>query len=278
METGGKNRRMKRNVLLVVALVLLVAVNVVPLYLLVKQAFTPERESVQWPLSFVPKTLTLAHLKQIMSSANLLNGFVLSIVAALGSTLLSLVLGVVGGWAIARARALSSVVLSVVVMARLFPTISVGIPVAVLFISFGLYNHPWAVGLILAHATVSLPFVLLISYSTFIAIPETLEESALVDGCSLLGAFIRISVPLARPGIAAAAILAFILSWDEFTYALLLQITNRNLPPLIYYYSSYGNIGTASALSFLMLVPAVVITFVIQKYIKAGYVTGAVKA
>lgn len=268
---------MKRNVLLAVALVLLVAVNVAPLYLLVKQAFTPERESVQWPLSFVPKTLTLVHLKQIVSSANLLNGFVLSIVAALGSTLLSLVLGVVGGWAIARARALSSVVLSVVVMARLFPTISVGIPVAVLFISFGLYNHPWAVGLILAHATVSLPFVLLISYSTFIAIPQTLEESALVDGCSLLGAFIRISVPLARPGIAAAAILAFILSWDEFTYALLLQITNRNLPPLIYYYSSYGNIGTASALSFLMLVPAVVITFVIQKYIKAGYVTGAVK-
>ena len=132
---------MKRNVLLAVALVLLVAVNVAPLYLLVKQAFTPERESVQWPLSFVPKTLTLVHLKQIISSANLLNGFVLSIVAALGSTLLSLVLGVVGGWAIARARALSSVVLSVVVMARLFPTISVGIPVAVLFISFGLYTY-----------------------------------------------------------------------------------------------------------------------------------------
>lgn len=269
---------MKRNILLTIALVVLVAVNVVPLYLLTKQAFTPERESVEWPLHFMPKTVTLAHLQQIVSSANLLNGFALSIVAAVGSTLLSLVLGVVGGWAIARARALGGVVLSFVVMARLFPTISVGIPIAVLFITLGLYNHPWAIGLILAHATVSLPFVLLISYSTFIAIPHTLEESALVDGCSLLGAFARISVPLARPGIAAATILAFILSWDEFTYALLIQITNRNLPPLIYYYSSYGNIGTASALSFLMLVPAVVITFVVQKHIKAGYVTGAIKA
>jgi trehalose transport system permease protein len=269
---------MKRTALLAVTLIVLVAINVVPVYLLVKQAFTPERESVQWPLSFLPATLTLAHLKEITSSANLLSGFMLSVFAAVGSTLLSLLLGVVGGWAIARARALSGVVLSVVVMARLFPTISVGIPIAVLFISLGLYNHPWAVGLILAHATVSLPFVLLISYSTFIAIPHTLEESALVDGCSLLGAFVRISMPLAKSGIAAAAILAFILSWDEFTYALLLQLTNRNLPPLIYYYSSYGNIGTASALSFIMLVPAAVITFVVQKHIKAGYVTGAVKA
>ena len=266
---------MKRSVWLFI--LLLCIVNLLPVWLLFKQAITPDIESLSWPLSIVPHRITLENFRLFFQSKGILSGFYLSIWVGFSTTILSLLIGIPAGFAIARAPKLGHKGIPVVLFTRTFPSISLAIPLAIIFIRLGLYNHPQGIGLVFAHSIFVLPFTTLIAYSTFKTIPRELEEQALVDGCSYLTAFLRITLPLAKPGIASAFILSFILSWDEFTYSLLLQITNRNLPPLVYYYSVYGNVGIASAISSIMLIPAIGMVFVIQRFVKAGYLSGAVK-
>jgi len=268
---------MRRFFSLWIPLGVLFVINLAPVYLLVKQAVTTDKESLAWPPTYAPREVTSKHFDLFLSEGELMRGFAMSLSVAAGAALLALCLGVPAGWAMARSKRLGGKVVASLVIARLFPVVAVGIPLAVLFIKLGLYNHPQGIGLLLAHTTLLLPFTTLIAYSTFKAVPKDLEEQAAIDGCSTLGAFVRVSLPLAKTGIAAAGILGFIISWDEFAYSLILQVTNRNLPPLVYYYSAYGSVGLSSAISVIMLIPAVIITFLVQKFIKAGYLAGAVK-
>jgi ABC-type spermidine/putrescine transport system permease subunit II len=90
-----------------------------------------------------------------------------------------------------------------------------------------------------------------------------------------LGTFWRISLPLVRPSLAAAAILVFLLSWDEFAYAVLLQVTNRTLPPLLYYLAVFGYPGLASAVAAVMLVPALCILLVLEPALRSGGLAGS---
>ena len=260
-----------------ISIVLLCLINLVPIWLLFKQAFTPDIESLAWPPRFFLRQITLENFKLFVEGGDVLNGLRLSLWVAISTAVLSLVVGTLAGWSIARAQYLGDKVLSATVLTRIFPSISLAIPLAIIFIRIGFYNHPQGIGLIFAHSIFVLPFTTLISYSTFKAIPRRLEEQALVDGCSGFGAFFRVTIPLAKAGIGAAFILSFILSWDEFTYSIILQITNRNLPPLVYYYSAYGNVGIASAISCIMLIPALGIVFIMQRFIRTGYIRGAIR-
>lgn len=267
----------QRQIFIWLPILLLCIVNLLPIWLLFKQAVTPDIESLSWPLRLLPGRITIENFRLFFESKSILNGFYLSLWIGVATTVLSLLIGTLAGFAIARAPSLGSKGIPVLLFTRIFPSISLAIPLAIIFIRLGLYNHPQGLGLVFAHSIFVLPFTTLIAYSTFKTIPRELEEQALVDGCSYLSAFIKITLPLAKPGIAAAFILSFILSWDEFTYSLLLQITNRNLPPLVYYYSVYGNVGIASAISSIMLIPAIGMVFVIQRFVRAGYLSGAVK-
>ena len=101
------------------------------------------------------------------------------------------------------------------------------------------------------------------------------EEAARLDGASALGTFWRITLPLVRPSLAAAGILVFLVSWDEFAYALLLQVTNRSLPPLLYYLAAFGYPGMASAVAAIMLVPALCIILVLEPALRSGVLSGS---
>jgi len=111
--------------------------------------------------------------------------------------------------------------------------------------------------------------------AAFAGVPREVEEAALLDGASRAGAFVRVTLPLVRPSLATAALLVFLVSWDEFAYALLLQVTNRPLPPLLYYLSAFGHPGLASAVALLMLVPAVAIALVLEKALRPGVLAGS---
>jgi ABC-type glycerol-3-phosphate transport system permease component len=102
-----------------------------------------------------------------------------------------------------------------------------------------------------------------------------LEEAAQLDGATRFAALVHVTLPLARSSLAAAALLVFLVSWDEFAYALILQVTNRPLPPLLYYFAAFGYPGMASAVAAIMLVPAVLIIALLAPAIRSGALTGS---
>jgi multiple sugar transport system permease protein len=258
-------------------LVTLGLINLVPILLVLRQALSPESESSAWPLSMVPGRITLANLVSLWRTQSLLRHAFLSLWVALGTTLLSLLLGFPAGWAAARWRRLSAPMTRSALLSRVMPPIAIAIPLTALLIPLGLYDHPAGLGLIVAHLTLGLPFVILISYASLVDMPSQLEEAAQVDGCTSFGAFWRITVPAARGAIGAAFLLAFLLSWDEFTYALLIQLTHRTMPPLIYYFSEFGQLGAASTMAALMLIPAVAVIGLVQRLKTRGLLSGGLK-
>jgi ABC-type glycerol-3-phosphate transport system permease component len=149
------------------------------------------------------------------------------------------------------------------------------VPLAVLFVRAGLYDHPLGLGLVLAHTLVALPSAFLVLRGALRAVPPEVEQAARLDGATPLGVFWRVTLPMARPGVATAALLVFLVSWDEFAFALLLQPTQRPLPPLLYYLSAFGHPGLASAVALVMLVPALAIVLVLEPALRTGAVAGS---
>ena len=161
---------------------------------------------------------------------------------------------------------------------RFAPALAVIIPLNVVFQRFGLYNTH--IGLILAYEVISLPLMIWIMRGYFQEIPKEIEEAALIDGCSWWGTFIRVSVPLAVPGLAATSVLAFIFCWNNFVFALILG--SRETFPITVgaiQFISYESVlwGQMAAASLISIVPQLIAAIFIQKYIVRGLTMGAVK-
>ncbi len=259
-----------------VAIAVAVAVaDLLPVWLVLKQAFTPERETLAWPPTWVPHEPTLENFRAAAAAVELAGSFALSLSVALASTALTLALALPAAWAAARRPRIERALDGAVVVARLFPSIALAVPLAAIFVGLGLYNHPAGAGLVLAHALVTLPVAFLVLRGGFRAVPVDLEEAALLDGATVRGVFLRVTLPLVRPALGAAAILVFLLSWDEFALSLLLQVTNRPLPPALYYLAAFGHPGLASAVAAVMLVPSVLVLLVLEPAIRAGVLAGS---
>jgi multiple sugar transport system permease protein len=246
-----------------------------PLGLLVKQAVTPDRESFAWPPTFLPRTPTVANFVALGSSPELVSGLARSALVALATVGMTLGLALPAAWLAARDQRGGRALDTVVVLARVFPGIAVAVPLAVLFVRAGLYNGPLGVGLGLAHVLLGLPIAFLVLRSGFAAVPRDLEDAALLDGAPPLVAFVRVTLPLVRAQLATAVLLVFLASWDELTYALLLQVTNRTLPPLLYYLSAFGFPGLSSAVAMVLLLPALALVAVLSRAFRAGLLSGS---
>ena len=253
----------------------LAAAVLLPLALILKQAFTPEAESFAWPPTWLPHEPTLANFRGLFASVELPYGLRLSLLVAALTVLSTLAVTLPAAWVAARAPAVDGPLDATLVIARLFPSIALALPMAVLFVRLDLYNNPAGLGLWIAHTLLAIPFAFFILRTGIRRIPVELEEAAQLDGATRLGAVLRVTLPLAAPSIAAAALLVFLVSWDEFAYALILQVTNRPLPPLLYYFAAFGYPGMASALAALMLVPALVIIALLAPAIRSGALSGS---
>lgn len=258
-------------------LFMLILCNLTPVYLLIRQAFSPPGDATGFPLSFVPQLWSMDNLKSMLASQSLLDPLLVSMAVGFSSTIAALLLGFPAGWALARYRQAENLGRTGILLARVLPPIAIGIPLASLMIRGGLYSHPQGVGLMLAHLTITLPFTTLLAYAAFLDVPRELEEAAWVDGCSFFGGFLRVAIPSVRPAMAVSFILCFMLSWDEFTYAMLIQVTHRTLPPLIYYFVEYGQLGTASTLAIVMMAPVVLIIFILMRTVAKGTLSGGLR-
>jgi multiple sugar transport system permease protein len=260
---------------LVAAAVAIALVDLLPLWLVAKQALTPERESYAWPPTWLPQDITLANFSAADEVVPLLPGLARSVGIALCTVASTLALALPAAWLAARHRPAERLAESVLVLVRSFPPIALAIPLAVLFIRMGLYNGRFGAGLWMAHTLLGLPFAFLALRSGFAAVPRDVEEAALLDGASPFAVFARVLVPLVRPALVTAGLLVFLVSWDELAFSLLLQVTNRPLPPLLYYLAAFGHPGLSSAVAVLMLLPALAIVLVLEPAFRSGLLAGS---
>lgn len=205
-----------------------------------------------------------------------------SVIIAMSSTALSVTIGSLAAYSLSRfhwAKWASALILGWVLFVHMLPPIALATPLFLMARVFGVYNTHLAV--IMAHLVVNLPIVVWMMKSFFDELPLELEEAALVDGCTRLGSFVRIAVPLTAPGMAGAAILACIFSWNEFLYALTLTSTTSSttVPVGIVkfaqeYSVQYGEMSAAASFATL---PVLLFVAFAQKQLVKGLTLGALK-
>ena len=219
---------------------------------------------------------TLANYRTVLQQADYLQFVFNSFIVAFVSTTLSLLLGVPAAYSMSRFAMNRSAL--VVLMARVIPGVSLLVPWYYLFANLHMVGGYTV--LILSHMFVALPLVVYIMMGYFDSLPIELEEAALVDGLMPIGAFRRVVIPLSRPGIATAGILAFIFSWNNFMFALVLSgARTKTLPVAIFNFVSYASIdwGGLMAAATVVTLPIMVIALFTQKYIVSGMTAGATK-
>lgn len=219
---------------------------------------------------------TLENYRNVFTEQNFLVYTKNSMIVAVFAVGLSLIIGLPAAYAIARFKMRKSSV--VVLLVRMIPGISFLLPWFSIFSSLGLRDTYTA--LILSHMLIALPFIIWIMVPNFEAIPRDLEEAAWIDGCAQYEAFLRISLRLSTPGIITAALLAFIFSWNNFMFSLVLAgRSTTTLPVAVFNFVSYSFIdwGGLMAAAVAITLPIVVLSLCLQKYIISGLTAGAVK-
>ena len=205
--------------------------------------------------------------------------FVNSIVISCGAVALSFLAGVPAAHALARYRFRGKEPLAFLFLSfRFAPFIAFLIPLYILFQQVGLYNTYG--GLILAYLLITLPFTVWMLRSFFMEIPTEVEEAAKIDGCSWWGILTKVILPLSRPGLAVTVILGFMFSWNAFNYPLMLA-GRQTFPVTVgaIQFISYEQVlwGQMAAASLVAVVPQLILSLFVQKYIVRGLTMGAIR-
>jgi trehalose transport system permease protein len=249
---------------------------VTPVYLMFKVSFSSPGEVLTPHPTFWFREFTLKHWRDVLNSGHLAEPLLRSLSVATWTTVASLVLVVPGAYVISRLpKNLKYLIVLSLFFTRMFPDVGVALPIAITFIKWNLMDTQ--LGLILAHLTKVLPFIAWVMVGTFDTVPVDLEQAAAVDGANRLQTLMKVVLPLALPGLAVAAMLVWLDSWNEFTYALYLTMSKNTLPLQTYYYVQRGNWFQAAAYASILTLPVMLITFWLQRYLKSGYLAGSLK-
>jgi multiple sugar transport system permease protein len=262
---SGRERIVERGLLYLGATLLALFV-LVPIYLIAVSAFTPRENAFDFPRSVIPSEVSVDTIVFFLNASGVLDSFWRSVIVALITLGLSLLIGAPAGYAVARygfrgRNAYRLVILST----RAFPIVILAIPLAVTYRVWGIDDT--VIGVAFMHTALALPFTVLIVSSVFISVPRELEEAAQTLGCNPFQAFLRVSLPLALPGLAAAAIFTWVLSWNDVFAAVILTLREPTLPAKILSALTQSPIYYQFAAGFVMLVPSVVVIFFIRKYL-----------
>ena len=215
----------------------------------------------------IPLTYTFEHVKALLdlgAGEYIMN----SIIVALMTIGISFLLGLPAGYAFAKYVFPGKDPLKLFIVGlRMFPILVIAVPLVTLYIKLGLNDT--LLGVALAHTAMALPFVVLITSSIFAGIPKDIEEAGLIFGLSRVGVFFRITLPMALPGLAAAAIFTFIMSWNEVFIASVLTFQHRTLPAFILTAAQASPDTIKFAAGFIMILPAMIFVFIARKYLIA---------
>lgn len=249
---------------------------VFPLYILFKTSVSQPQDVLTQHPPLLIQNFTWDHWRDILEWDRIASPLRMSLTVATGTALLCIAIAAPAAYAISRLpRGLRYSIVLALLFTRMFPEVTIATPIAARFLSWGLSDT--AFGLILAHTIRNLPFVAWILVGTFEVIPVDLEEASMVDGAGRIGTLIRIVFPLALPGVIVAAIFAWLDSWNDLLWSIYLLPSNFNLPRLTYFYASRGSFFDVATFSVLLTIPVFIITLFLQRYIRTGYLSGAVK-
>lgn len=245
-----------------------------PLYLLFLIAFTPGKYTVKtlYP-SQIPVAFTLGNLQTALSGFNLIDPMIKSLEVAFIVGGLAILLGIPAAYGLSKLSVRNAnLISSTLFLANMLPAIVIAIPVSVTFLKLGLWDS--AFGLALAQELVVLPLTIFLILGAFQSLPRDLENQARVDGAGIFQTLTMILIPLARGGIVAAFLLSWMMSWDEFTFAVILSPVKQTLPIVIFENITRGNILASSAFALIVTIPVLVLTVFLSKYLKGEYLSG----
>lgn len=276
---------MKRRSLRAFALYALViatcAILVFPIYWLVVTALSEPSQLRQLPPSFWPAEPRWGVFRQIIAERPILLWLGNSALAAIGAVAISMVVSVLAGYSLSRFRVRGGQSLGLFILtAKMLPATLLVIPLFGIFRNLELIGSLWSI--ILAHATLIIPFTTWMLKGYFDTIPRELEQAAMVDGCSPLGALVRVILPVSAPGLAATALYGFVLSWSDYAYARTF-LTNAqgnwtaNLGITTMKGEYISNWSDISAASILVALPILAIYLFLERYLVGGLTAGAEK-
>jgi multiple sugar transport system permease protein len=283
----------------ILTIILIGALFAFPLYWVVTMSFKPLPEwnppgKVYW----WPDNPTLENYEKILGissgeqsvfatgrSRSAVEFLVNSVVAAIGGTILALIVGIFTAYGIARFRAGGRMLPFQILQLRMFPPIAIIIPLLFFYVEIGLWNKEYFgwfnLGLIVLYGAVTFPFVVWLMRSFFQEVPREISEAAIVDGCTQWGAFFKAVLPQVKGGLAATALFVFILNWSDFLIAKVMTQDNNSTAP-VYLQSLQGGAsgneyGLQAALACILIIPPAVFGLLIQRYLVRGLTFGAIK-
>jgi len=239
-----------------------------------------ETELVSKPITYLPDNATLANYVQAFTSQPLLKYLGNSFIVAMASTVFSLLIASLAAYAIARLNLKRrQLILTCIIASSMFPLVTLLVPIFETMRTLNLLNTYTA--LVLPYVVLNLPVCTLVLVGFFQSIPKDLENAAMIDGCTRMGALWRVVVPLAAPGVFTAGILAFVNAWDEFLLALSLNSNPnfRTLPVGISLYQGEFSFPwpVISAALVVAIVPIAVLIALFQERVVGGLTQGGLK-
>jgi multiple sugar transport system permease protein len=275
---GTDQRRMLLNAMSYGLLILAIVIVSLPILWMLTVSVRPNLEVMKIPPSWIPANFTLASYGKILTNPRYIVVFLNTIFISLFVTFLSLFLGALAAYALARFNFMGQrAVLMFLIITQMFPLILLCIPYFRVFVMLGLYDT--RTSLIIVYLTFTLPFCILMLRSYFMNISPAMEEAAMVDGCTRMGAIFRILVPVSYPAFIGAGLYAFLLAWNEFLFAMVLVEAweNRVLTMAIYSLMAEFVTDWSGMMAFSMLasLPLVVAFILLQKFMVQGMTAGA---
>ena len=273
----ARQRKRIRLALRLAAALALIVFFLFPLYWLFMMSFKTADEIFAYPPRWWPGQIsfdTYAVLFKDGDAATVWNSFVV----AGASTVLAMLLGTMCAYSLARFRTGGEHLSNWIVSQRMVPPIAVVFPIFLMYVFFGWVDTYF--GLILLYTAFNLPYVIWMMRGYILDIPLSLEEAAMVDGCTRWQVFLKVVLPMSRAGFFATAILTFVFAWNEFLFALVFtrtEVTTYTVQ-VTHYFGGQSNFwAKISAMSVLGTVPIFVIVAFMQRYLVRGISLGAVK-
>ncbi|MBV1695243.1 MAG: carbohydrate ABC transporter permease [Hyphomicrobiales bacterium] len=263
-----------------IAAVIVAANGFFPALWILFTSLKTERELMRVPITLWPAAPTFDNYVRVFTDQPILLFLWNSLVVATLSTVLCVTVSALAAYALVRLRLPApGLILSVLMAVAMFPLISLVVPLFTVMRDAGLLNS-WP-ALILPYAVLSMPVCTMVLVSFFQDIPKDLENAAMIDGCSRLGALWNVVIPLTAPGVFTAAILSFVNAWDEFLLALTLspKIASRTLPVGITLYQGEFSFPwpIISAALVIAIVPICILIAVFQERVVGGLTSGGMK-
>lgn len=280
----GEEKKLKsgKNILFCIISIVILCVLLFPLFWIFITSLKTEQEIFQIPPTFYPHVLnTKSYAAQIETGDfNMFQSFANSLVISFGAMAIAVVLAVPASYAIARYRFKGRKgMLLCFLVTQMLPVSVLLTPMFIMFKEIHVYNT-W-VSAILADATIGIPFSILILKNYFASIPKELEEAAYIDGCNRMGAFVKVLIPVAKPGVIVCAIFSFLYAWGDLAYGMTFILDQQKRPITAGIFNFMGQYGTRwsylTAFAIVTIIPVALIFIFMQKYIIAGMTNGAVK-